>query len=103
MSIDYDIHDVNEIKIVKIIENTFEDMNQIIKILDNYNNIVDKIKNECDKHKIKYSSSEEIKYNKLKYKGELKNMRYRGIKWIELKYSDLLKLNIEYSLIDFIS
>jgi len=103
MSIDYDIHDVDEINIVKIIENTFEDMNQMVKIFDNYNNIVNRIKNECDKLNIKYNSSENVKHKRLKYKGELKNMRYNGIKWIELKYSDLLKCNIKYLLTDFIS
>ena len=103
MSIDYDIHDVNEIEIIKIIEHTFEDMNQTVRILDNYNHIFDRIKKECDKNNIKYSSSEEIKHKRLKYKGEPKNLRYKGIKWIELKYSDLMKLNITYKLTDFIS
>ena len=103
MAIDYDIHDANEIEIIREIENTFEDMDQLVKILDNYNNIVDRIKNECDKHKIKYTSSEEVKHKKLKYKGKTKNERYRGLKWIELKYSDLMKLNITYKLTDFIS
>jgi hypothetical protein len=103
MAVDYDIHDVNEIEIIKTIENTFEDMNQTVKILDNYNNIFDRIKNECDKHNIKYNSSEEVKHKNLKYKGKLKNMRYKGIRWIELKYSDLMKLNITYKLTDFIS
>ena len=103
MYVDYDIHDENEIKIIQIIENTFENMNQTVKIFDNYNNIVDRIRKECDIQKIKYSSSENIKHKKLKYKGEIKNMRYQGIKWIELKYSDLLKCNIKYTLTDFIS
>ena len=101
--VDYDIHDVHEIEIIKIIENTFENMNQTIKIFDNYNNIVDRIKNECDKKKIKYTSSENTKHTKLKYKGKLKLNRFKGIKWIELKYSDLLKCDIKYLLTDFIS
>jgi len=100
---DYDIHSIYEIEIIKRIEEQFEDLNQIVKIYDNYNNIVDRIENKCKDMKIKYSSSEELKYKKLKKKGKEINKREFGIKWIELKYSDLLKLNLEYSLTDFIS
>lgn len=93
--INYDIHDINEFEIIKLIELSFEDMNQIVKIYNNYNNIYDRIKKECDKLKIKYSTNES-KNKHIKKKTE-------ELKYIELKYSDLLKCNIEYSLIDFIS
>jgi hypothetical protein len=96
--IKYDIKDIDEINIIKNIEDTFEDMNQIVKIYDNYENIVDRIKQACDDKKIKYKSSftkakKHIKYSKPKDE----------LKWIELKYSDLLKCGLEYTLLDFIS
>jgi len=103
MAVDYDIHDVNEFEIVKMVEKEFENMNQLVKIFDNYNNIVSRIQKACDEHKINYSTSEESKYKKLKYKGKVRNQRINGVKWIELKYSDLIKLGLEYKLSDFIS
>ena len=100
---DYDIHSIKEIEIIKKIEETFEDFNQIIKIYDNYNNIVDKIETACKKLKIKYISSEEVKLKNVKYNGKEKNNRDFGIKWIELSYKDLLKCGLKYSLTDFLS
>ena len=100
---DYDIHSIKEIEIIKKIEETFEDFNQIIKIYDNYNNIVDKIETACKKLKIKYTSSEEVKLKNVKYNGKEKNGRDFGIKWIEISYKDLLKCGLKYSLTDFLS
>jgi len=93
--INYDIHDINEFEIIKLIESSFEDMNQMVKIYNNYNHIYDRIKNECDRLKIKYTTNES-KNKRIKKKAE-------GLKYIELKYSDLLKCKIEYLLTDFIS
>ena len=100
---DYDIHSIKEIEIIKKIEETFEDFNQIVKIYDNYNNIVDKIETACKKLKIKYTSSEEVKLKNVKYNGKEKNNRDFGIKWIEISYKDLLKCGLKYSLTDFLS
>lgn len=103
MAIDYDIHSPNEFEIVCLIERTFENMNQTVRVLDNYNHIVKRIIKACDKLNIKYTSSETPKHTKLKYKHKPNNNRLYGIKWVSLKYSDLLKCGIEYSLTDFIS
>lgn len=103
MFIQYDIHSTNEIKIIYDIEHIFEDLNQTIRVYDNYNNIVDRLIKECDKRKINYIKSDTIKHKKLKYKGDDKTLSENGLKWIELKYSDLEKCKLEYKLTDFIS
>lgn len=103
MYIEYDIHSEDEIKIIYEIEHIFEDLNQIVRVYDNYNNIVKRITEKCDELNIKYKRSDELKYKKLKYKGKDKTLSNDGLLWIELKYSDLEKCKLKYMLTDYIS
>ena len=81
ISIYYDIHSEFEMDIIKNIESTFENLNQVVLIRQTYNNLVEQIVSKCKSKKIKY---------KLEPEG------------VKLKYSDLLKLDITYLITDFV-
>lgn len=81
ISIYYDIHSEFEMDIIKNIESTFENLNQVVLIRQTYNNLVEQIVSKCRSKKIKY---------KLEPEG------------VKLKYSDLLKLDITYLITDFV-
>lgn len=82
VSIFYDIKSKNEYKIIQEIETTFEDLNQKIIFHETYNNRLTEVINKCKEMNIKYAKKNEHS--------------------IELKWSDLNKLNIKWNITDFI-
>lgn len=86
MIIDYDIHATNEIELVYMIEEAFESFDVTVKIHNNYNQIIYRIKNECDRLGLDYVLSTKS-----------------DIPFIELNYNDLNKCNIKYTLTDFMN
>lgn len=86
MIIDYDIHATNEIELVYMIEEAFESFDVTVKIHNNYNQIIYRIKDECDRLGLDYVLSTKS-----------------DIPFIELNYNDLNKCNIEYTLTDFMN
>lgn len=86
MVIDYDIHATNEIDLVYAIEEAFESFNITVKIHNNYNQIIYRIKEECDRLGLDYILSTKS-----------------DIPFIELNYSDLNKCDIKYTLTDFMN
>lgn len=86
MIINYDIHATNEIELVYMIEEAFESFDVTVKIYNNYNQIIYRVKNECDRLGLDYILSTKS-----------------DIPFIELNYNDLNKCNIEYTLTDFMN
>lgn len=84
--IDYDIHATNEIELVYMIEEAFESFDITVKIRNNYNQIIYRIKDECDRLGLDYILCTKS-----------------DIPFIELNYNDLNKCNIKYTLTDFMN
>lgn len=78
----YDIKSKNEYKIIQEIETTFEDKKQKVIFHETYNNKLNDVINKCNEMKIKYTKKNEYS--------------------IELKWSDLNKLGLKWTITDFI-
>ena len=99
-AVEFDIKDSNEIRLIYEIEHIFEDLNQIVRVYNNYNDIYHRIKSKCDELKLEYKTAESSKPKHIKYSSD-KDLGV--VDWIELKYSDLEKCKLTYTLTDFIS
>lgn len=78
----YDIKSKNEYKIIQEIEMTFEDKNQKIIFHETYNNKLFDVINKCKEMNIKYTKKNDYS--------------------IELKWCDLNKLGLKWTITDFI-
>lgn len=81
IKIEYDIRHPKEIELIKKIEDTFDDKDSTIIILNDYNNTLDKITKLVAKR------------NDI--------VAYRDTDKLAIKYSDLLKLNLDWSIENF--